>query len=109
PPATRAYGAEAWVSVAPAAPDDALDGLVGTRTNGAAFTSSGRYEGRPGFRASSAFDGDPARPWLGIWVAAQPAWIAARLPRAATVRRLRLTPPRGLAVRVPTRVRLRWP
>ncbi|HEV7363756.1 MAG TPA: alpha-(1-_3)-arabinofuranosyltransferase family protein [Solirubrobacteraceae bacterium] len=109
PPATRAYRADAWVSVAPTAPDDALDALAGTQTAGAAFTSSGRYEGRPGFRASSAFDGDPARPWVGIWVAAQPTWIRAHLPRAGTLRHLRLVAPSGLAVRRPTRVRLSWP
>jgi hypothetical protein len=109
PPAARAYAAQAWVSVSPTAPDDALDALARTATGGAALTSSSRYEGRPGFRASSAFGGGAGRAWVGSWVAGHPAWIAARLRRAVSLHRLRLVAPTGLNVRVPTRVRLRWP
>lgn len=69
------------------------------------FTSSSRFDGVPGYRASSAFDGDPARGWIGTWLPGRPAWIAWRLPRPAVLRSLRLVP-LAAPVRVPTSVRL---
>ena len=57
--AGRAHvGASTGGSTAAAdAPDAALDALVGAPA--ARFNSSARFQGRPGFRASSAFDGTP--------------------------------------------------
>lgn len=104
PPARRLYRADGWATVSPAAPDDAIDALAGA-AGPARFTSSSRLEGRPGWRASRAFDGDPATAWLGQWVERAPAWIAWETPRPATVTRLRLARPRDV-VRFPTRIRL---
>jgi hypothetical protein len=104
PPAARAFRADAWATVSPRAPDDALDALAGARGPGR-FTSSSRFEGRPAWRASSAFDADPATAWIGQWVERAPAWIGWETPRDATVSSLRLKRPREV-VRFPTRVRL---
>ena len=65
PPAARRFTADAWVTVAPTARDARLDSLAGTR--GGRFASSGRFEGRPGRRASRAFDGDAATAWIAPW------------------------------------------
>jgi arabinofuranan 3-O-arabinosyltransferase len=104
PPAARAFTADAWASVSPEAHDDVLDRLAGYRGPDA-FTSSSRFEGRPGLRASSAFDGDPATAWLGQWVERAPAWIAWESARPLVLRRLTLHRPREI-VRFPTRVRV---
>jgi arabinofuranan 3-O-arabinosyltransferase len=103
PPARRDWSADGWLTVAPGARDPALDRLAGVR--GGPFTSSGRFEGRPGLRASRALDGSPASAWIAPWPAAGGAWIAWHAGRAVTVRALRLEPPRE-RVRQPTRVRL---
>ena len=68
--------------------------------------SSGRFQGRPGFRASSAFDGTAA-PWIGSWLDGRTAWLSWTTAVPVTLRRLRLAPPRE-RVRRPTLVRLRW-
>ena len=50
---------------------------------GAAATlrvAPGRFQGRPGFRASSAFDGTP-RPWIGSWLDGRTAWLEWTTPR----------------------------
>jgi hypothetical protein len=96
PPAARTWTADGWATVASNASDAALDRLAGVPGS---FTSSGRFEGRPGFRASSAFDGT-LRPWIGAWLGR--AWL--QWTGAATVRRLQLAPVPG--VRRPTLVRL---
>ena len=83
----------------PTAPDAALDAFVGLR---GAFNSSARFQGRPGYRASSAFDGTP-RPWIGSWQDGRRVWI--EWEDGATLRALTLDPVPG--VRQPTRVRLR--
>jgi hypothetical protein len=103
PPAARAWEADGWGTVDPRAPDSALDGLAGGSA-AAKFDSSGRFQGRPGFRASSAFDGR-SRPWIGSWLDGRTAWIEWTTPRRATVRALRLEPPEE-TVRRPTLVRL---
>ncbi len=105
-PARRTLQADAWTSVSPTAPDDALDRLAGA--GGAArFTSSGRQQGLARYRASSAFDGDPARAWVGSLMPGHRAWIAWSTSQPRTLRRLKLEPAR-LAARTPARVRLRW-
>jgi len=73
---------------------------------GLRFDSSGRFQGRPGFRASSAFDGTP-RPWIGSWLDGRTAWLQWTASQPVTVRRLRIAPPRE-QVRRPTLVRLSW-
>ena len=108
PPAARRWTAGAWLSLSPLAPDDLLDRLAGYRGPVDA-TSSGRFANTGAYRASSAFDGDPRRPWIGERVDGNRPWLAWRLPRAVTIRRLTLqTPPsRGLAT--PALVSLSWP
>jgi arabinofuranan 3-O-arabinosyltransferase len=103
-PARRSFEAEARVSVAPSAPDDALDRLAGGPA-GARLRSSSRFEGRPVWRASAAFDGDPRTGWVGEWVRGHSPWIEWGAVPARAPRRLRLRPAAG--ARVPTLVRLR--
>jgi arabinofuranan 3-O-arabinosyltransferase len=107
PPAARSWTADGWATVDVRARDSAIDALVGAPEGGSgglAFDSSGRFEGRPGFRASSAFDSSP-RPWIGSWLDGRTAWIEWKTPRLATVRQFRLEPARA-TVRRPTLVRL---
>jgi arabinofuranan 3-O-arabinosyltransferase len=108
-PAQRAYTVDARVTPAVAAPDPAFDALSGVRSR-AAFTSSSRFANEPRYRASGAFDGDPATAWVGLWIRpfAPAPWIAWSSPRALTVGRLALAPAR-LPVRRPTQVQLSWP
>jgi arabinofuranan 3-O-arabinosyltransferase len=100
-PAARRWSADGWATIASDAPDSEIDRLAGVRGR---FASSGRFEGRPGARASSAFDGTP-RAWIGSFEPGRPAWIEWTVPRAATISELRLAPPRE-RVRRPTLVRL---
>jgi hypothetical protein len=102
PAEAREYDVDAWVSAAAAAPDPAFDRLAGFR-GPEVFTSSSRYEGRPGARASGAFDGDPKTAWLGRAVGGRGAWLEWRTPQGATVESLRLRGPAPL----PSRVRVR--
>jgi hypothetical protein len=97
---------DAWTSIAARAPDDAIDRFSGYR-GGARFSSSSRFDGVPGYRASGAFDGDGARGWIGTWLPGKPAWIEWRTARAATVSSLRLRP-LAAPVRVVTKVRVSW-
>jgi arabinofuranan 3-O-arabinosyltransferase len=107
-PAARSYRLDAWASVAPGAADPALDRLAGWR-GPATFSSSSRFQGVPGWRASSGFDGDPGTAWVGSLVSGSPAWIAWRTPGRRRLTRLRIVPARVARVSAPTRVRLRWP
>jgi hypothetical protein len=105
PPAGRAWTADAWVSLAPNAPDAALDRLAGERGPGS-FESSGRFEGRPGFRASRAFDGSPDTAWVGRLDDQRRAWLS-WTGGHGRVSELALSSPPPPAV-LPARVRLRW-
>ena len=106
-PAGRRFEVTGWGSVAADAPDAALDRLAGLPA-GWRFTSSSRFEGTPGRRASSAFDGDASTGWIGDTVPNEPAWIEWSAPVARTLRSMRLTPgPAGYPF--PTRVRLSGP
>ncbi len=106
-PASRRFGLAGWASVAPTAPDDAIDRLAGL-PRGWRFTSSSRFEGVPGRRASAAFDGDPRTAWVGNLQPGRTAWLAWRAPRPLAVRTLRLR--RGpAAYAFPSRVRLLAP
>jgi arabinofuranan 3-O-arabinosyltransferase len=104
PPAARTWTADGWASAASTGADDALDRLAGFR-GPERFTSSGRFESRPGWRASSAFDGT-GRPWIGAWLPGRATWLQWTTPQARSLRTLRLRPVPG--VRRPTLVRLRW-
>jgi arabinofuranan 3-O-arabinosyltransferase len=108
-PAARAYTADARVTPGVNASDSAFDALAGVHAS-AAFTSSSRFENEPRYRASGAFDADPATAWVGLWIRPfDPApWIAWRTRRPLTVSRLQLTPARQ-PVRRPTQVSLSWP
>jgi len=103
PPAARRFGADAWVTVAPDAPDPRLDALAGTR--GGRFASSGRFEGPPGRRASRAFDGRPGTAWVAPWLPGHDAWLEWRTRRPRTLEALTLRAP-AARLRRPARVRL---
>jgi arabinofuranan 3-O-arabinosyltransferase len=92
PPAAREWAINGWVTTAPDAPDAALDAIVGVKGT---FNSSGRFEGRPGSRASSAFDGTK-RAWIGSWQDGRQAWLEWESERPASLQRLTLDPVRGV-------------
>ena len=92
PPSRRDYELDAWATVAPDAPDPALDRLAGYR-GPAVFRSSDRYEGRAGVRASSAFDGRLATAWVGRAMPGREPWLEWEAPTRATVERLELLRP----------------
>ena len=106
-PAPGSFTASAWISVAPSAPDDALDRLAGYGGPVRA-TSSSRFTGRPGWRASRAFDGRADTAWIASWTDAAPAWLAWHTPSPTSVRSLTLVAPRE-PVRRATAVQLSWP
>ena len=103
PPAARRWTVSGLASVSPTAPDPALDRIAGTDTHGASYTSSGRLEGLPEYRASAAFDRSPATAWVAPFGPGQPAWIAWTTPAAQTLRRLVLVRS-ALPVQFPTEV-----
>jgi arabinofuranan 3-O-arabinosyltransferase len=107
PPAARSWSADAWVTVAADARDSRLDRLAGYR-GGVRVDSSGRFQGRPAFRGSAAFDGSPARPWIGRLAPGERAWLRWTTPSVHTLRELTLVAP-PQRIRAPTRVELRWP
>ena len=101
-PVARRFALAGWATASSAAPDPALDRLAGLPA-GWRFTSSGRYQGVPGRRASAAFDGDPRTAWMDDAGQDDPPWLAVSAPRPVTVRRLRLVrgaPEAGFASRV---------
>jgi arabinofuranan 3-O-arabinosyltransferase len=104
-PVGRSFSVGGWASAAPTAPDPLLDRLAGLR-GGWSFSSSGRFEGVPGSRASSAFDGSAATAWIGSAPAGAHPWLAVHAPRPLTLRRLSFQ--RGAAgYRFPTRIRVK--
>ena len=106
PPAGRAWTADAWVSIATEAPDAAIDRLLGAG-GATSFDSSGRFEGRPAFRASRAFDRRPETGWVSRLDDARRAWIEWRGGGQGTLRTLQLAEPPPPAV-LPSRIRLSW-
>ncbi len=82
PPAARSWTVDGWVSVAADAKDSALDRLVGAEGT---YDSSARFQGRPEWRASSAFDGTPT-PWIGSWMEGHRTWVEWTTPHEETVR-----------------------
>jgi arabinofuranan 3-O-arabinosyltransferase len=107
-PAARRWRAQAWVSPAATAPDPALDRLVGYHGPDT-FRSSSRFQGRPAYRASSAFDPHaPASGWVGEWYSGSPAWLEVSAHHPLTIRRLRLAPS-AAPVRRPTLIEIDYP
>ena len=106
PPAERTWSADAWVSTSPVAPDDSLDRLAGVRSRGVVLRSSGRFQGRPAWRASSAFDGSAATAWATTWGSGRGAWLEWSTPRPRTLGRRIVLTRSSLPARVPTRVRV---
>jgi len=101
PPTAKTWWIDAWTRLAPDSERE-IDRL--TRTSGTVSAwSSGPYEGIAAFRASKAFDADPRTAWIGAWDGR--ATLRWRLDSPATIRRLRLVPPRE-TVRQPTLVRI---
>jgi arabinofuranan 3-O-arabinosyltransferase len=91
-PVARSFTVAGWASVRSAAPDPLLDGFAGVPA-GWRFSSSGRFEGVPINRASSAFDGDPNTAWVARFFAGRTyPWIQWSWPRTLTIRRMQLTP-----------------
>ena len=72
-PAARQWRVDGLATVSPTADDRVIDRLAGTAPNA---WSSGRFEGRPGYRGSRAFDGEPGRGWVSPWNGR--AWLAWR-------------------------------
>jgi arabinofuranan 3-O-arabinosyltransferase len=102
-PVARRFEAEAWVRPDRAAPDGDFDRLVGAA--GASVDSSGRFEGAPRYRGSSALDGDARTAWVAPWVTGHRTWLAWRTAVPHTIRRLRLVPA-AVRVRRPVTVRV---
>jgi hypothetical protein len=108
PPAARTWRVDGWVTVSPDAPDPLVDRLAGAALGGAVLSSSGRFQGRPGWRASSAFDGAATTAWVAPWRPGGRTWLAWRTPGPRTVQRLALVRS-SLPARFPSAVRLSWP
>jgi hypothetical protein len=106
-PAARAFTASAWVAPFAQTPDDVLDRLAGYR-GGVRATSSSRFEGEPGRRASMALDGDPATAWIADWDGPGSAWWQVAWRRRFRVAALALAAP-TVPVRRATTVRVSWP
>ena len=100
PPAARSWAIDGWASVPNDVSDVELDRLAGVRGY---FTSSSRFQGRPGFRASSAFDGT-SQPWIAQWPSHGRVWVEWEPGPEATISSLTLDPVPG--VRRPTQVRV---
>jgi arabinofuranan 3-O-arabinosyltransferase len=108
PPAVRPWVVGGLATVTPTAPDPALDRLAGTVTSGSEFSSSGRLEGLPRYRASSAFDGSGTTAWVAPLGPYQPAWISwttHHTERLTTFTLARI----ALPVRFPTRISVTAP
>jgi arabinofuranan 3-O-arabinosyltransferase len=100
PPDARTWEIAGLVSPAAGARDSDFDGLLDVHGR---FDSAARFQGRPQWRASSAFDGT-ATPWIGSWMQGHTTWLEWATPRERTVRELTLdAAPR---VRAPREVRL---
>ena len=90
-PESRSFRFGGWASIDPATPDERIDELTGLEP-GWRFSSSGRFEGVPGHRASSAFDGDPGTAWVGDALPGGRPWLSWHAPSARSVRVLNLSP-----------------
>ena len=90
-PVGRSFGIGGWASIDPKAPDERIDELVGLPP-GWSFNSASRFEGVPGHRASSAFDGDRSTAWVGDALPGQRPWISWQGPIERPIRTITLSP-----------------
>ena len=90
-PEARTFELSGWASVDPAAPEEELDRLAHLGS-GWRLRSSGRFEGIPFHRASSAFDSDSQTAWVGDRLPGSTPWIEWRTPERRRLSRLRLLP-----------------
>lgn len=89
-PAARRFTLSGWANVRATAPDPLLDRLAHL-PSGWRFSSSGRFEGLPINRASSAFDGQLGTAWVAHDVAGRTRpWIQWSAPRPVTIRQFQL-------------------
>jgi len=82
----RSFSVGAQVHLAPSAPDDLVDRVLGfadAQHGGATFTSSGHLNGSFDARARSAFDGDPSTAWTAP-MQGPPPWLRAQLAQPVT-------------------------
>ena len=86
-PAARDFGASGWGSVSTDATDSSLDRLAGVSVANS-YDSSGRFEGVPINRASSAFDRNPKTAWIAEYNSTNNPWLRWRGTRPVAVRRL---------------------
>ena len=103
-PASRSFTPNGWASVSPAASDSALDSLAGL-TGPAHFNSSQRFEGTPGNRASSAFDGSPLTAWKAELNLEHAPWIQWQSNQPLTIQNFRMISYPGRFL-TPTRIRV---
>ena len=90
-PVWRSFGIGGWASIDPKAPDERIDELAGLPP-GWSFNSASRFEGVPGHRASSAFDGDRSTAWVGDALPGQRPWISWQGPFEQAIRTITLSP-----------------
>ncbi len=90
-PVRRGFAVAGWATPSPGAPDSAFDRLAGVPA-GWRMDGSSRFEGMPGRRASSAFDGDAASAWVADFDSRRQAWLSIHTPRPVAVRDIRLRP-----------------
>lgn len=90
-PVGRTFSLDGWASPDPKTPDWRFDAMAGVR-GGWRFSGSSRFEGVPGRRASSAFDGDRRTAWVADFVPGHRTGLTVRAPRPFTAGRLVLAP-----------------
>ncbi|HET6793379.1 MAG TPA: alpha-(1-_3)-arabinofuranosyltransferase family protein [Acidimicrobiales bacterium] len=92
-PTARSFAVEGLARLSPLVPDDIIDRLVGTVTDGSPVVarSSGRLPGDPDARASSTLDGDPSTVWSPGLGPQQGNWLQYDLRRPVGFDHLSLT------------------
>lgn len=105
-PEQREFVPAGWASSAPWTADWKLDRLTGLR-RGWRFAGSPRFEGVPGHRSSSAFDGNLRTAWVSEDRPGVRPWIEWTSPRPVRLTRLRLIPSSPL-VRRAVEVKVRF-
>lgn len=103
-PDARTFSASGWAGVSARARDSAIDELVGG-ADAPRADSSGRFEGVPAHRASSALDGDARTAWVAEAPPGRTPWLRLRLGRPLAVRSFRVVRGPG-EYRSPARLRV---
>ena len=92
-PDARTFGVGGTARLAPDAPDEVLDGILGipgAAAGGITVSSSGHMAGSVAARGSSATDGDPATAWTTPFGDATGQWVDVATPAPVTVDHLDL-------------------